>query len=98
MRTTLTLDPDVVTMLAEETHRRRLPYKQVVNDAIRRGLSPGRAGEREASYRVVPHRAALLPGLDRAALNKYADEMEDAVIVDKARKVRTVGKARESGR
>jgi hypothetical protein len=98
MRTTLTLDPDVATMLAEETHRLRRPYKQVVNDAIRRGLSPGRSGERQAMYRVVPHRAALLPGLDRAALNKYADETEDAAVVDKARRVRTASKARKSGR
>jgi hypothetical protein len=83
MRTTLTLDPDVVAMLAEETYRLRRPYKQVVNDAIRRGLAPGRASERQATYRVVPHRAALLPGLDRAAFNKYADELEDATIVAK---------------
>jgi hypothetical protein len=98
MRTTLTLDPDVVTMLAEEMHRRRRPYKQVVNDAIRQGLSPSRAGERQAIYRVLPHRAALLPGLDRVALNKYADEMEDAAVVDKACKVRTASKAGKSGR
>jgi hypothetical protein len=95
MRTTLTLDPDVVAMLAEETHRRRRPYKQVVNDAIRRGLSPSRAGERQATYRVVPHHAALLPGLDRAAFNKYADELEDAAIVGKAHQA---SKARKAGR
>ena len=83
MRTTLTLDPDVVAMLVAERHRLQRPYKQVVNDAIRRGLSPGRAGERNVAYRVVPHKAALLPGLDRAAFNKYADELEDAAILGK---------------
>ena len=98
MRTTLTLDPDVVAMLAEETHRRRRPYKQVVNDAIRRGLLPGRAGERQASYRVVPHKARLLAGLDRASLNKYADELEDTAIAGKSRKTRPARKLRKPGR
>jgi hypothetical protein len=42
MRTTLTLDPDVAQLLEEEAHRRRLPWKQVVNDAIRRGLAASR--------------------------------------------------------
>jgi hypothetical protein len=91
MRTTLTLDSDVAAMLAEEAHRQRKPYKQVVNDAIRRGLSPVRAGERQATYRVVTHKAALLPGLDRAAFNNYADELEDATILGKTR---AAGKAR----
>ena len=92
MRTTLTLDPDVVAMLAEEMHRRRRPYKQVVNDAIRRGLSPGRAGKQQATYRVVPHHAALLPGLDHAAFSQYADELADAAIVEKARKAQSAGR------
>jgi len=38
MRTTLTLDPDVARMLTDEAHRLRKPFKQVVNDALRRGL------------------------------------------------------------
>ena len=80
MRTTLTLDPDVFNLLEGEMHRARKPFKQVVNDAIRRGLSPRGAGEPQAPYRVATHHAALLPGLDRAAMNKYADEMEDATL------------------
>jgi hypothetical protein len=45
MRTTLTLDPDVARMVQEEVHRVRKPFKDVVNDALRRGLtSSGLAG------------------------------------------------------
>jgi hypothetical protein len=81
MRTTLTLDPDVVKLIEEEVHRRRKPYKQVVNDAIRRGLSP-RPGRRPAKrYRVVPHEAHLLAGLDRVGFNRLADELEDVAVV-----------------
>jgi hypothetical protein len=83
MRTTLTLDPDVVKLLEEEVHRRRKPYKQVVNEAIRRGLSPGPARRPSKRYRVTPHEARLLPGLDRAGFNRLADELEDAAVLAK---------------
>lgn len=86
MRTTLTLDPDVARMVAEEVHRVRKPQKQVVNEALRRGLaSPGRQ-RRPKSYRVRPHVARLLPGIDRARLNALADEQEDAAIARLARR------------
>ena len=85
MRTTLTLDPDVARMLEEEAHRQRKPFKQVVNEAIRRGLAP-RGGSRPAApYRVRPHKTTLRPGIDAGALNRLADEIEDEAVVDKLR-------------
>jgi hypothetical protein len=85
MRTTLTLDPDVVRMLEEEVHRARRPLKQVVNEALRRGLTrPGASGPRKR-YRVQPHVARLRPGLDGGRLNALTDELEDAAIVGRAR-------------
>ncbi len=83
MRTTLTLDADVVHLLEDEVHRRRKPFKQVVNDAIRRGLSP-RAAERSSKrYHLRPHAARLLPGFDRVGFNRLADELEDAAVLAK---------------
>lgn len=78
MRTTLTLDPDVARMVAEEVHRVRKPLKAVINDALRRGLTSPDGGRRRKAYRVRPHTARLLPGIDRARLNALADELEDA--------------------
>jgi hypothetical protein len=78
MRTTLTLDPDVSRMLEEEVHRVQKPFKQVVNDAIRRGLAPGHARAVPGRYRVRPHEAALRPGVDAAHLNALVDEIEVA--------------------
>lgn len=79
MRTTLTLDPDVVRLLEDEVHRVRKPLKQVVNDALRRGLTSGPRAPR-TRYRVRPHVARLLPGLERGRLNALADELEDAAV------------------
>ena len=38
MRTTVTLDPDVQTLLKDAAHRSGRPFKQVLNDALRAGL------------------------------------------------------------
>ncbi len=39
MRTTLTLDKDVAARLEQAAKKRRLPFKTVVNEALRAGLS-----------------------------------------------------------
>ena len=42
MRTTVTLDPDVEELIRREMHERRMSFKQVVNDGLRRALrDPG---------------------------------------------------------
>jgi hypothetical protein len=82
MRTTLTLDPDVARMLEEEAHRQRRPFKQVVNEAIRRGLAPRAVSPAVRPYRVRPHRTTMRPGIDPGALNRLADELEDEAAVD----------------
>lgn len=81
MRTTLTLDPDVARLLQEEVHRQHKPLKQVVNDALRRGLSPESSRRASKPYRVTPHRAELQPGFDRAGFNRLATELEDEALV-----------------
>jgi hypothetical protein len=58
--------------------------KQVINDALRRGLAPQR-GARSEPYRLVPHEARLRPGLDLSGLNRLVDELEDEAIIDNAR-------------
>lgn len=83
MRTTLTLDPDVARMIEEEVHRQRKTFKQIVNDAIRRGLSPARMRRSGKRYRVTAHHSKLRPGFDRASLNRLADELEDQAVLSK---------------
>jgi len=85
MRTTLTLDPDVVRLIEDAVHRERRPTKQVINDALRRGLAHP-PGARSETYRLVPHDSRLRPGLDLAGFNKLADDLEDEAILDMARR------------
>ncbi len=45
MRTTITLDPDVAALVDKATRAGEQTFKQVVNDALRRGLTTGRAAQ-----------------------------------------------------
>ena len=83
------MDPDVERLVKEAMHRRRLSFKQVINDALRIGLSPvGSAREPRTPYRVKPHKARLLPGIDRRGFNKLVDELEDEALIAKSSKRR----------
>lgn len=80
MRTTLTLDPDVVRLLQEEQHRQRKSFKEVVNEAIRRGLAPRVTERPRGGFRIRPHKTTLRAGVDIAAFNRLADELEDDAV------------------
>lgn len=80
MRTTLTLDPDVAKLVRETVEHEHLPLKDVINDALRRGLKPS---EPRPEFRVVPHASALQPGLDPRRFNQLADEIEDEAVLSK---------------
>lgn len=77
MRTTLSLDDDVAAKLRDLAHRRKQPFKDVVNDVLRRGLA---AQEARASvsrpFRVACFRSAFRPGVDPLKLNQLSDELE----------------------
>jgi hypothetical protein len=68
-------------MVEAEVHRVRKSLKQVVNDALRRGLTSAGAARAVKRYRVRPHQARLRPGIDRGRLNALADEQDDAGIL-----------------
>jgi len=84
MRTTLTLDPDVARLVDDAVHRERRPMKQVINDALRRGLAAQRPAGR--SYHLIPHDSGLRPGFDVTGFNKLADELEDDAIEEQIRR------------
>jgi hypothetical protein len=79
VRTTLTLDPDVVRLVDEAARSARTSRKQVINDALRRDLS--QPSSRRELYHLPVHEATLQPGFDPADFNRLADELEDEVIL-----------------
>ncbi len=84
MRTTLTLDDDLAEALKAQARHRDQPFKQVVNDTLRRGLSPALA-EEGPKYEVQPHDSGFRPGVDPLRLNQLNDSLEAADFTGPAR-------------
>lgn len=77
MRTTLTLIPEVAERLQQEAALGKQSYKQIVNEALARGLGL-RAPAPRKPYQVKAHSSAFLPGVDPGKLNQLVDELEAA--------------------
>ena len=68
MRTTLTLDPDVAALVRRAMAERGVPFKQVVNDALRRALGETTgAAHRTPSFRMGEPAVPLEKALQIAA-------------------------------
>ena len=76
MRTTLTLDDDVADALREQVKLLNKPFKQVVNDVLRRGLSPGTKEAVRPPFKVTPVSSGFQPGIDPLKLNQLLDQLE----------------------
>lgn len=77
MRTTLTIDDDLARRLKEQARRSRRSFKEVVNEAIARGLSATEAPSPPmARFRVKATAAGFRPGIDIRKLSKLVDELE----------------------
>lgn len=85
MRTTLTLEPDVAKLVEEEAYRQRKPIKQIVNEALRRGLAPRAVNCARPRFVVRPHHTTVRPGIDVHSFNQLVDELEDEAVTDKLR-------------
>jgi hypothetical protein len=64
MRTTLTLDDDVATKLKAEARRSGRPFRDIVNETLRRGLAHRPAASSRQVFKVVARDLGdLRPGL-----------------------------------
>ena len=75
VRTTLTLDEDVAAKLKAEARRSGRSFKETVNSALRRALTPARQASKEPPFRVEARDLGRLrPGL---SLDSVADLLEE---------------------
>lgn len=73
-RTTLTLDDDVAAGLRREALRVGLPFRTVVNQAIRAGLEAPRASSEP--FRVDARPLGLRPGIDLDDIEGLLDVLD----------------------
>jgi len=81
MRTTVTLDDDVVAGLKAAAHERDISFKEALNDAVRNGLAGPAAAREPFVMRTSAMRAR--PGIDLDKALRLAGELEDAEILRK---------------
>jgi hypothetical protein len=62
MRTTLVIDDDVLDQARALASKRRLPFRTVVNEALRAGLSVVESQAKQKKYRTIPRPMSLRPG------------------------------------
>ena len=77
MRTTLTLEDDLASKLKELARSTDRKFKEVVNDAIRKGLSLGEPPPADQERFVVRAKACgFRSGVDPTKLNQLHDDLE----------------------
>lgn len=77
MRTTLTLDDDLLQRVREEAARTRRPVRDVLNERLRLGFAVSARPRRAARFVAEPFAAAgFAPGIDELKLNQLADALE----------------------
>jgi hypothetical protein len=85
MRTTVTLDPDVDTLLRKEVRRRGEPFKQVLNNAIRAGLRNMK--QRDEGFEPLVFDMGK-PRVDLTKAAALADSLEDEELIGRYRRSR----------
>lgn len=77
MRTTLTLEDHLARRLKDEARRRGISFKEIVNEAIERGLAAADSPRPPASrFRVKATAGGFRAGVDIRKLNQLVDELE----------------------
>lgn len=76
MRTTLTLDQDVAAKLKAAARRTGRPFRQVVNDALRRGLLSDRPARRTPFRVKARSLGGLRPGLQVDDIGELLERVE----------------------
>lgn len=62
MRTTLSIDDDVLEKARSAAAKRRLPFRTIINEALRAGLSAVAMPASAIPYQTKPHKLGLKVG------------------------------------
>lgn len=77
MRTTLTIDDDLAGILKRRSRELGMPFKELVNAALRKGLAEATRDLATHEIRVRPHDfGKTRAGIDMDRLNQLVDELE----------------------
>jgi len=75
-RTTLTLDDDVAAKLRSEARRTGRPFKELVNEHLRRSLNTPVKALGAKPFRIHARNLGLRPGLDYDNIGELLEQIE----------------------
>jgi len=76
MRTTLTIDDDVIERARALAAKLRRPFRTIVNEALRAGLDKVEHLAEQRPYKTVPHPMGLWPGRNLDNIQGLLDQIE----------------------
>ena len=76
MRTTLTLDDDVLDKARALAARLHTPFRRVVNEALRAGLQKVGNPPEARPYRTIPHKMGLKAGMNLDNIQELLSQVE----------------------
>jgi len=87
MRTTVTIDPDVQSLLRDAMQQTGQGFKTTLNEAVRKGLSEIMPADREKRFVVKAKDMGVCPGIDIANVHDLESELEVEAYLDVTRKL-----------
>jgi hypothetical protein len=80
MRTTLTLDEDIAAKLKAESRRAGRPFREIVNEALRRGLASRRSTAHQNAFKITARDLGeLRPGLSLDNIAEVIEQVEGSL-------------------
>ena len=76
MRTTITLDDDVLDRAKDVAAKLKVPFRHVINEALRAGLATVAVPPPVRCYRTQPHKMGLKPGRNLDDIHGLLSEIE----------------------
>jgi hypothetical protein len=80
MRTTLTLDDDLAAKLKAESRRADRPFREIVNETLRRGLASRRLTAQRQAFKITARDLGdLKPGLSLDNVAELVEHVEGSL-------------------
>jgi hypothetical protein len=76
MRTTLSLDDDVIERARAVATKLGVPFRAIVNDALRAGLDQVERPAKQRRYKTEPHAMGLRPGRNLDNIQELLAQVE----------------------
>lgn len=73
IRTTVTLDDDVVERAKRFSQKRGIPFRQALNDLVRAGLLTEATPQPRRAFKIKPRHMGLMPGLNYDNIEKLLE-------------------------